>query len=108
MHECSRCNGFVPGPSSSCPNCGAPAPRRASGTIARLAAGAGVVVTLMACYGMAYVPEEEGSPSAGCSDSDGDGHCGNDDCDENDPSINAAAQDPFGDGVDTNCNGEDG
>ena len=41
------------------------------------------------------------------SDLDGDGHCGDFDCDEADPSIHADAADAAGDGIDSNCDGAD-
>jgi hypothetical protein len=64
-----------------------------------------MALTLMACYG--GPPCEEGP------DSDGDGYpsttdCGPADCNDQDPNTYPDAPDPFGDGVDQNCDGEDG
>ncbi len=40
-------------------------------------------------------------------DSDGDGYAGSLDCDESDASIHEGAEDEDGDGVDSDCDGED-
>lgn len=71
-----------------------------------VALGVSTVVTLMACYGVAYEPLGcEDDPSE---DLDGDGYCREYDCAEGDPTIHDFAADPMGDGIDTNCDGVDG
>jgi hypothetical protein len=71
-----------------------------------VALGVSTVVTLMACYGVAYEPLGcEDDPSE---DLDGDGYCREYDCAEGDPAIHDFAADPEGDGIDTNCDGVDG
>ena len=49
-----------------------------------------------------------GVPDTGSWDNDGDGFTPEDgDCDDNDPEINPEAREVAGDGIDSNCNGED-
>jgi hypothetical protein len=88
-----------------------PEPRKVGGSFVRhaknVALGVSTVVTLMACYGVAY------EPPLGCEDDpaedlDGDGYCREYDCAEGDPAIHDFASDPMGDGIDTNCDGVDG
>lgn len=82
------------------------------GTIATAAAGGLMSLTLMACYGVAYVCENE-------VDADGDGYIVSDDpacevpqdardCDDTNADINPGAEDSVGDGIDQNCDGVDG
>lgn len=122
MIRCPACASFVPlraDAAPSCPECGVvpslgstnaerPTAKRANGLVTRArqaALGVSTAMTLMACYGVAYEP-------VGCSDPtddrDGDGYCGELDCDETSASIHRYASDPAGDGVDSNCDGVDG
>jgi hypothetical protein len=85
-------------------------PKTAGGSFVRhaknVALGVSTVVTLMACYGVAYEPLGcEDDPSE---DLDDDGYCREYDCAEGDPTIHDFAADPMGDGIDTNCDGVDG
>jgi hypothetical protein len=49
-----------------------------------------------------------GVPDTGSWDNDGDGYTPEDgDCDDNNPDVNPGAREVAGDGVDSNCNGED-
>ena len=87
-----------------------PQPKTAGASFVRhaknVALGVSTVVTLMACYGVAYEPLGcEDDPSE---DLDGDGYCREYDCAEGDPTIHDFAADPEGDGIDTNCDGVDG
>ena len=120
LRTCTSCHGLVPGPAERCPHCDAAAPRPPRGRGARLArhllglvAGTGAALTLMACYGAPGAYDR-------CYDNDGDGYfpacyqptCAPDDlyCDCNDSSaaVHPGAPDPFGDGIDTDCDGADG
>jgi hypothetical protein len=128
MIRCPLCSSFVPvraDAAATCPECGRepsitttlaerPSAKReqptpptpAFGRRARdLAVGVSAVMTLMACYGVPYEPTGCTDPS---DDRDGDGYCGDFDCDETDASIHRYAADPAGDGVDADCDGFDG
>lgn len=83
----------------------------------RSAAGVGAtavtLVSLMACYGMAYVPHPVEPRGA---DGDGDGYAlplganapGAFDCDDTRADVHPGAEDVAGDGIDQNCDGVDG
>lgn len=57
MRRCPRCKSFVPlrarlvGQPDVCPECGLRVPSAALRSLRNVAAGAGAVMTLMACYG---------------------------------------------------------
>lgn len=76
-----------------------------------------MVVTLMACYGMATpimepAPVDQPPPRPACepgqADSDRDGSCTPSDCNDTDASVYPGAPDNTGDGIDQSCDGEDG
>lgn len=111
MKSCPCCESFVPG--HICPECGHALPKK-TGFVRKLmnvAATGAAAVTLAACYG---VPIDPIDPDGGmycddpASDLDGDGYCGEWDCDESSASTNAFAFDELGDGEDQNCDGVDG
>ncbi len=124
MFVCSSCSSFVPPAARACPACGqsvAPAARVIGGVVT-LAGSSLFAMTLSACYGVAdpgprtdagRPPSDSGAMGliTTCddlaSDLDGDGYCGDFDCDEADPSVNDGASDAPGDGVDSNCDGAD-
>ena len=103
---------------STCPHCGAhrvadrcPNCRdRADGAL-RVSAAA--LLLLSGCF---LKPEEQalyGAPFTGMPDSaedaDGDGFStAQGDCNDDDETVFPGAEDPVGDGLDTNCDGEDG
>ena len=65
------------------------------------------MMTLMACYGIGPVCDDS------VVDQDGDGVAANEcesqsDCDDSDATIFPGADDPLGDGIDQDCDGEDG
>lgn len=121
MFVCASCSSFVPPASRACPACGTavtPALRVIGGAVT-LAGSSLFAMTLSACYGVAV---DRPFPDAGpqrdasgatmtcddpSSDLDGDGYCGDLDCDEADASINDGATDTPGDGIDSNCDGAD-
>ena len=74
------------------------------------------MVTLMACYGMAY-PVAIDTPVASSNDRDGDGFEAAPsgaaaspayDCDDTSKDVHPGADDPVGDALDQNCDGMDG
>ena len=110
LASCERCEGFLPSAATRCPHC------RARPSLGRkllnVAGGGAVAITLMACYGGAphmYAPQ---APDRGCNagaeDIDGDGWCAPHDCDEVDPKVHPEAADNDADGIDQNCDGQDG
>lgn len=125
MFVCASCSSFVPPAARACPACGlavAPAARVIGGVVT-LAGSSLFAMTLSACYGVAD-PGPRDFPDSGpprdsgamglittcddlASDLDGDGYCGDFDCDEADASVNDGAADAPGDGVDSNCDGAD-
>ena len=81
-----------------------------------LLTGSALSVTLAACHGMPCAAHDQ---SERCKtdrypckdftlDKDGDGYCGEWDCNENDKTIHHNADDPLGDHIDQDCNGVDG
>jgi len=64
---------------------------------------------LTACDGPADPGDTKALYGAEMIDMDEDGYPpGEEDCDDEDPSINIGADDPEGDGIDQNCDGVDG
>jgi len=122
MEPCSTCRSFVPEGASACPGCGTtvrqPVSRRVLSGVLAMAGSSFFVATLTACYGAAY-PEDRydsGPPpgdgsTATCDDIsldlDGDEHCGDFDCNEDDAAIHTSATDIPGDGIDQDCSGAD-
>ncbi len=80
------------------------------------AADAGPAPTPDAAPGDAAPPPDAARPDAdpACAANDADGDrflaaaCGGSDCDDTDPATHPGADDPFGDGRDTDCDGADG
>lgn len=101
MLLCAACSSFVPPGFAACPNCKTElgAVSRAASRALAIAGGSLFAVTLSACYGMAYPEDRDASlyqpdasaATATCSDPaldlDGDGFCGDLDCDEANPDI---------------------
>lgn len=120
MLNCSQCAGFVPASISSCPNCAAPLGKkalRAAKQLAKAGAAAATMVSLMACYGMAYPEPVATPPGPTANDRDGDGFEAAPsgaapspayDCDDTSKDVHPGANDPIGDSLDQNCDGMDG
>lgn len=106
LSNCVSCQGLIPSTHDQCPHCSAyvskltnPLMRHLLRGATTLAGGSAFALTLMACYGA--------PPCEPADDGDGDGYC-YDDCDDANAQIYPGAEDPYGDGVDQNCDGEDG
>lgn len=127
--DCRSCSGFIPPGAGACPCCGAAVvepPRakaearsrkgRAPATSGRFAAAFGLAATglmavsLMACYGLPMCDESAKV------DEDKDGYFADPgncyieepDCNDGDKTIHPGADDTAGDGIDQNCDGQDG
>lgn len=119
LAACPACSGLVPAGRAHCVHCDAPLSdagghvRWIRRVLASAVAGA-ATITLMACYGGPSVYDD-------CVDNDGDGwfpgcydepcdpqqdpYC---DCNDFAPTIHPGAPDVLGDGIDTDCSGDDG
>ena len=115
LRSCPACAGFVPAASAACPHCDVAVPtksRKLAKVIASLLAGGACSMTLMACYGaMPYRsegPEYQSCNGYAATDTDADGYCAPQDCNDNDRTAFPGAEDPDLDNVDQNCDGVDG
>ena len=63
-----------------------------------LVVGGATALTLMACYGAAYVEQQTPEAAPACADpaldEDGDGYCGEQDCDEGNPEVQCGEAEP--------------
>ena len=110
LSSCHHCGGFVPAGAEACPHCdnslsvkGMSLNRFARFFMATTA-GSAFCLTLMACYGAP--PCEDGTDP----DNDGydaEGACTIEDCNDDDDTVFPGADEIAGDGVDSNCDGED-
>ena len=120
MIICNDCGLHRFNDNTACPHCIA-LPCRNSGRTQRMGIALLMGFTAIGCgdkdndsgldTGESVVQSEPGSePPYGVPelDADGDGfYADQDDCDDSDPDINPDAEEIPGDGIDSNCNGED-
>ncbi|MCB9674088.1 MAG: putative metal-binding motif-containing protein [Alphaproteobacteria bacterium] len=86
-----------------CDHCGASlGARSAARSVGAVALG---LVVLTGCPPL--IGNKYGVPDTGFLDRDGDGYLENVDCDETDITIHPDAEETPGDGVDSNCDGDD-
>jgi len=105
MTPCIRCAAPMPRDGLGCPHCGTTSSEPAVRSGAMVLLG----LSLTAC-GLRGGDALYGGPITDTAfvDNDGDGYAEEDgDCDDNDPNIHPDAEETAGDGVDSNCNGED-
>ena len=121
LSSCPTCDGFVPAHITTCLHCDSdlsangytssrwPRWSAIARSLITIAGSGAVAITLMACYGAGphYMNDRPNQCYQGY-DSDGDGFCPPEDCDEANPQINPQAADPDQDGIDQNCDGADG
>ena len=104
MLPCSRCASPVQSNALGCPYCGAASSTQEVRPAALLMLG----LSLSACEQIAQPEYGVAITDTGWIDNDGDGFTPQDgDCDDNNPDINPDAEETAGDGVDSNCDGED-
>jgi hypothetical protein len=113
LHTCSSCGAYVR-PTTACPTCGT----ASFGVGARSAAAVLLGLALTGC------PPSDKDDTSGdtattvvalygveATDDDGDGYpsvdSGGDDCNDTNPAIHPDATETAGDGVDSNCDGDD-
>ena len=88
----------------ACPHCGATSPSRGVPAVA----AAVLVLGLAACNGGDdTAPEPQALYGVVVSDEDGDGYDADVDCDDANPDVHPDATETAGDGVDSNCDGND-
>lgn len=105
LTPCPRCGCHLRADSPGCPHCGQPAPSPS----AHRAAVTLLALTLAGCNGDKddTDPPDQALYGDVAMDIDGDGYDESVDCDETNIDIHPDATETPGDGVDSNCNGED-
>lgn len=104
LSPCTTCG--TPAPTAGCPHC-------ASQTAAKALGSAALLLGLTACLGNeprqneSAIEADYGVPDTGFLDADSDGYGVSQDCDDENDQIYPGAPETAGDGVDSNCNGED-
>ncbi|MSP54147.1 MAG: hypothetical protein EXR69_00845 [Myxococcales bacterium] len=118
---CTTCGQHVRPTERSCPFCAASIARPAAGpmrlpTAASIALGLGLsgcigTSSLVAAYGAAPTDRADTAEETGGVDADADGYyavsSGGTDCNDEDATVHPEATETAGDGLDSNCDGED-
>ncbi|MCB9674085.1 MAG: putative metal-binding motif-containing protein [Alphaproteobacteria bacterium] len=103
--SCSVCAELVDARACVCPHC-ATQLRVCTGRVSRAAGAALLGLSLAGCDGGPF-PEPQPEYGVPFVDDDQDGYEAGVDCDDTDASIHPEAEETVGDGVDSNCDGED-
>ena len=106
---CPTCATPLPGMESCCPTCCKQGRSATSRSAAALMGAMGLTLVaggLVGCGDKAYGVVDTGWDDATV-DADNDGWDEESDCDDDDPSIHPEAEETPGDGVDSNCDGDD-
>ncbi|MFT5584668.1 MAG: hypothetical protein ACI9VR_002253 [Cognaticolwellia sp.] len=98
---CSACGS--PNAPGSCSHWGRPLTSSKLGA-SLLLLGVGLAIGATSCISS---EADYGIPDTGYLDADGDDYSASQDCDDDDPAIYPGAPETAGDGVDSNCDGED-
>ena len=107
LSPCPACGRHHRAEHTACPHCAAPLAAPGAG-LRRSGAAALVLGLLAGCDGGFSAQPPYGIPDTGeHPDRDGDGYTTADDCDDEDESVNPGATEVPGDGVDSNCDGQD-
>lgn len=103
LRACPCCSCYYRVEDGACPHCGsACAAKRRSRAALLLSLGLGAGGCLAQdLYGIARTDKVD------VADADGDGWLSDEDCDDDDPEVYPDAPETAGDGVDSNCDGED-
>ena len=107
---CPGCSRHVVCADKICPHCGVSF-NCASHTAMKTATALVMGLSLAACDGVPVVDSDTGNmqPDYGMPmiDNDGDGYFDYEDCNDDDADVHPGAEETAGDGIDSNCDGED-
>ena len=109
MKSCSSCGCLIKGAPCTCPHCGV---SQCSSSLPRAAAAVLMGLVLAQAEGCFVGQPKYGMPdslfdSEQAADEDGDGYDVTLDCNDGDAAIHPDATETAGDGVDSNCDGQD-